>query len=123
MPSDNTRLYVGDRLIVLATSNSLQRIERGEMAPRLWQVQVDKALNRDAIDDGADEIALIAGFSIGTARELMNHLPRMLRRPLYKHQAQRLVRALSKVKVLVRSVPIASDTESDQSNTSRFSIR
>lgn len=75
MPSDDTRLYVGDRLIVLATTNSLQRIERGEMAPRRWQVQIEKALNRNAIDDGADQIALISGCSIGTARELMNHLP------------------------------------------------
>ena len=104
MPSDDTRLYGGDRLIVLATTNSLQRIERGEMAPRLWQVQIEKAFNRDAIDDGADEIALISGCSISTAIELMNNLPRMLRRPLYKHQAQHLVRELSKVKVLARLI-------------------
>jgi Trk K+ transport system NAD-binding subunit len=121
MPSDHTRLYVGDRLIVLATSSSLQRIERGEMAPRRWQVQIEKALNRDAIDDGADEIALISGCSIGTARELMNHLPRMLRRPLYKHQAQRLVRELSSVKVLARLIFIADDTKSNRPNTSNFS--
>lgn len=113
MPSDHTRLNVGDRLIVLATSNSLQRIERGEIAPRHWQVKIEKALNRDAIDDGADEIALISGCSIGTARELMNHLPRMLRRPLYKHQAQHLVRELSGVKVLAHLVSIASNIEAD----------
>ena len=113
MPSDHIRLNVGDRLIVLATSNSLQRIERGEMAPRNWQVQIEKALTRDAIDDGADEIALISGCSIGTARELMNHLPRMLRRPLYKHQAQHLVRELIGVKVLAHLVSIAGDTETD----------
>ena len=119
MPSDDTRLYVGDRLVVLATSSSLQRIERGEMAPRCWQVQIEKALNRDAIDDGADEIALISGCSIGTARELMNHLPKMLRRPLYKYQAQRLVRELSSLHVVARLIP-TSDTESEQSDTSKF---
>lgn len=118
MPSDDTRLYVGDRLIVLATSNSLQRIERGEMAPRRWQVQIEKALNRDAIEDGADEIALISGCSIGMAREVMNHLPGMLRRPLYKHQAQRLVRELDKVKVLARLIPTASDIECDSPQSS-----
>ena len=99
MPSDDICLHTGDRLIVLATSSSLQRIERGEIAPRLWQVQIEKALTRDAIFDGANEIALISGCSIGTARELMNHLPGLLRRPLYKHQAQRLVRDLNKVQV------------------------
>lgn len=111
LPSDDTRLFVGDRLIVLATSNSLQRIERGEMAPRRWQVQVEKALTQDAIDDGADEIALIAGCSIGTATELMNRLPKMLRRPLYQHQAHRLVEELSAAKVLARLVPTASSTD------------
>ncbi len=119
MPSDDTRLYVGDRLVVLATSNSLQRIERGEMAPRRWQVQIERVLNRDAIDDGADEIALISGCSIGTARELMNHLPKMLRRPLYKYQAQRLVRELNSLHVVACLIP-TSDTESEQSDTSRF---
>ncbi len=94
MPSEHTRLNVGDRLIVLATSNSLLGIGWGEMAPLHWQVQIEKALTRNAIDDGADEIALISGCSIGTARKLMNHLPRMLRRPLYKHQAQHLVRLI-----------------------------
>lgn len=44
MPSDDICLHTGDRLIVLATSSSLQRIERGEIAPRLWQVQIEKAL-------------------------------------------------------------------------------
>ncbi len=99
MPSDDICLHTGDRLIVLANSSSLQRIERGEIAPRLWQVQIEKALTRDAIFDGANEIALISGCSIGTARELMKHLPGLLRRPLYKHQAQRLVRDLNKVQV------------------------
>lgn len=110
MPSGHTRLYVGDRLIVLAKSNSLQRIERGEMAPRRWQVQIQKALNQDAIDDGADEIALISGCSISTAREVMNHLPKMLRQPLYKHQAQQLVRELINIKVSARLIfiPIPS---------------
>lgn len=114
MPSNDTRLSVGDRLIVLATSNSLQRIERGEMAPKRWQVQIERALNQGAIDDGADEIALILGCSTGIALELMNHLPGMLRRPIYKHQAQHLVRELSAVKVLARLIPTASDTEALQ---------
>lgn len=117
MPSDDICLQSGDRLIVLATSSSLQRIERGEIAPRLWQVQIEKALTRDAIFDGANEIALISGCSIGTARELMKHLPGLLRRPLYKHQAQRLVRDLSKVQVRAHLVAIADDTRNDQPDT------
>lgn len=113
MPSDDTRLYVGDRLIVLATSNSLQRIERGEIAPQTWQVQIEQALTRDAIFDGANEIALTSGCSIATARQLMNHLPTMLQRSLYKHQAQHLVRELGKVQVLARLISTDRDTETD----------
>jgi hypothetical protein len=38
MPSDDVRLVVGDRLIVLATIDGLKRIERGELGDRTWQV-------------------------------------------------------------------------------------
>ncbi len=102
MPSDHTKLAVGDRLIVLANSNSLQRIERGEMFPRIWQVQVDKVLAQDAIFDGANEISIISGCNIGTARELMHNLPGQLPVALYKQQALLLVRRLSKLRVTAR---------------------
>ncbi len=99
MPSYETRLSCGDRLIVLATSLSLQYIERGELAPRNWQVKIEAALTTDAIFEGANEIILITGCSIGTARDLMHHLPSLLHQPLYKHQAQSLVHKLSRVQV------------------------
>ncbi len=38
MPWYDVKLDAGDRLIVLATSSSLQQIEWGEMLPRPWQV-------------------------------------------------------------------------------------
>lgn len=107
MPSDHIRLEVGDRLVVLVTVESLQRIERGEILPRNWQVQVDKILTRDAVFDGARAIARISGCEINTATELMHHLPGVLP-PLYKHQAQRLVRELSKVQTLAHLIPFPS---------------
>ncbi|XHX77515.1 MAG: NAD-binding protein [Stenomitos frigidus ULC029] len=102
MPSDDTRLEAGDRLVVLATINSLQQIERGEMLPRDWYVCIDKALSRDAVFDGATTIARVSGCSINVARDCMNQLPGTLPMPLYKHQAQRLTRELSKAQVLAR---------------------
>lgn len=110
MPSDDARLYIGDRLIVLANSNSLQRIERGEMAPRRWQVQIEKALTQAAVSEGANQITLISGCSYSKAKELMHHLPQMLPRSLYKHQAQRLVRELSNAKVEARLIFMAEIT-------------
>ncbi|MDZ8055632.1 MAG: potassium channel family protein [Aulosira sp. ZfuVER01] len=97
---NDVKLNAGDRLIVLATSRGLQRIEWGEMLPRLWQVQIEKALTKNALADGAEEIALITGCSFATARQWMNNLPGVLPTPLYKYQAQSLVRELRKVQVL-----------------------
>ncbi|WP_335144014.1 potassium channel family protein [Nostoc sp.] len=109
MPSDHTQLAVGDRLIVLANSNSLQRIERGEMFPRNWQVQIERVLAQDAIFDGANEISIISGCNIGVARELMHNLPAQLPRALYKQQAMLLVRRLSKLRVTARLKPLVEN--------------
>jgi Trk K+ transport system NAD-binding subunit len=112
MPWDDVRLCGGDRLIVLATSTGLQRIEWGEMLPRLFKVQIEKTLTRNASADGAEEIALITGCSSTTARQWMNNLPRVLPTPLYKHQAQHLVRKLIKVQVLASVISIEQSSNS-----------
>lgn len=104
LPSEDIRLDVGDRLVVLATSESLQRIERRELAPKLWQVQVEKALTSDAMFEGANEISRISGCSISASRHLMASLPAELPTPLYRHQAQRLIRRLGKVQVIAHIV-------------------
>lgn len=119
MPADDLRLQIGDRLIVLATSSSLQQIERGEMAPRQWQIKIEAAPTRDAVFEGANEIARISGCSLHAAREIINHLPGMLPRSLYKHQAQHLVRRLSKIQVSAHLIPTTNQPESDLSNTSK----
>ena len=106
MPSDDTRLEVGDRLVVLATSTTLQQIERGERLPRQWQVCIDKALSNDALFEGATTIARVSGCSINAARDCMRQLPCPLPFSLYKHQAQRLTRELGKVQVLAHLVPL-----------------
>ncbi|MEH2318814.1 potassium channel family protein [Nostoc sp.] len=112
MPWYDVKLHAGDRLIVLATSTSLQRIEWGEMLPRLWQVQIEKALTTNAIMYGAEEIVLITGCSSATARQWMNNLPIVLPIPLYKHQAQRLVRELAKIQVLANVIFIGQPSNS-----------
>lgn len=101
IPSEDTRLHVGDRIVVLATVKSLQRIERGDIQilPRCWQIQVEKALYQDAIFDGGNIISRITGCTLAFAREFMNNLPQLLPIPLYQHQGERLVRELSKAQV------------------------
>jgi Trk K+ transport system NAD-binding subunit/uncharacterized membrane protein len=97
LPSDDIKLNVGDRLIVLATVNSLHQIDRQEKLPRDWQVHIDAAATKSAVFEGARAITRIVGCSMSTATEVMNHLPALLPIPLYKHQALRLVRELSKI--------------------------
>ncbi|MBI4780056.1 MAG: potassium channel protein [Oscillatoriophycideae cyanobacterium NC_groundwater_1537_Pr4_S-0.65um_50_18] len=106
MPSEDMRLYVGSRLIVLATSQSLQWVERGEMMPRQWQVRIEQALNSYAITEGVNQIALISGCNIGIAKKLMLSLPATLEQPLYEHQALRLVRKLNEIHVLAQAIKL-----------------
>ncbi len=104
MPTDDVRLEVGDRLVVLATINSLQRVERGALLPRTWHVQLDRTLAQSAAFDGATTLTRITDCSINQARDLMQQLPTLLPLSLYQHQAQRLVRELGKVQVIAHVV-------------------
>ncbi|WP_008317854.1 potassium channel family protein [Leptolyngbya sp. PCC 6406] len=102
MPSDDIRLEVGDRLVVLATIRGLQRIEQHHLALRQWRVEILQAVAYDAQFEGAAEIARVAGCDIGAARTLMTHLPAVLPQPLHRHQALRLVRLLLRSRVKAR---------------------
>ncbi|MDY7012806.1 MAG: NAD-binding protein [Cyanobacteriota bacterium] len=104
MPSEDVKLAVGDRLIVLATSEALRRVELGKpaMHPKQWRVRVEKALTEEARFEGANAIARISDCPLATARALMNDLPHILVAPLYEHQAKRLVRELSKIQVVAK---------------------
>ena len=104
MPSDDIRLAVGDRLIILATINGLKRIENGEIKQPNLQVMIEAAPSEYAIFQGANEVAGISGCSMNQAREFMNNLPGILPKLLYKHQAQRLVRTLKKAFVRARLI-------------------
>ncbi|TVQ47965.1 MAG: potassium transporter TrkA [Gloeocapsa sp. DLM2.Bin57] len=101
MPSDDLQLVEGDRLVVLATVEGLQRIEEGQLNldAKQYFIRVEKALNSEAAFSGANLIVLISGCSVPQARELFQHLPATLDVPLYKQQANRLVRGLNKRQV------------------------
>ena len=99
MPSDDIQLQAGDRLFVLASIRGLRRIERGQLSERQWRIKVEEAIAHDARFDGAGEIARITGCDIGVAREFMAHLPNVFPQQLYLHQALRLVRRLTRLRV------------------------
>lgn len=98
-PGDELRLDVGDQLVVLATINGLQRIERGEARPPDCRVLVEKALNADAAFAGGNLIAQIVGCELSEARQVMEQLPTFIPRSLYRHQARHLIRQLGRARV------------------------
>jgi Trk K+ transport system NAD-binding subunit len=103
MPSEDRRLDVGDRLVVLATTASLQRIERAERAERDWEIWIERVLNPAAVFDGATELARVSGCDMRLARHTLTHVPTQLPRLLYKHQALRLVRRLHRLQIIARA--------------------
>jgi Trk K+ transport system NAD-binding subunit len=112
MPSDDIRLQVGDRLIVLATINSLQRIEWGILTPpRRWQLQALKPLNAGATYYAGNTLENISGCELSKARAFMDHLPEtpdvpgVMELSLYDHQAAHLLRKLRKL-LPVRLIPV-----------------
>jgi Trk K+ transport system NAD-binding subunit len=110
MPTDDIRLVIGDRLVVLATIEGLQRVELGTRHSPLWQVSVEKAMTAAAIFEGGNIIVRISGCSLSAARELM-HNPGILNVPLYKPQAERLVHALEKFQVTAQILPIIPSSD------------
>ncbi len=99
MPSPEIRLKVGDLIIVLATVDSLQRIEQGNilLTSRCWGVRIYSVPNQDAAFEGANAIARISGCDLSLARNLMKSCPQTLPMPFYQHQAQYLIRELSQI--------------------------
>ena len=99
LPSDRVRLAAGDRLVVLATVDGLQRVEKGTPREQAWTVEIVRAPMKDGAFEGAMTIARVTGCEVETARRAMEHLPAKIPVPLYKQQGRRLVRELSRVQV------------------------
>lgn len=101
MPPEDIFLAVGDRLVVLATVEGLQRIEQGklQLEQKCYFVHVEKAFDSDAAFEGRNLVVRISGCSLNLAVELFNNLPGTLTMPLYKHQAALIVMGLNKRRV------------------------
>ncbi len=113
MPVDDIRLRVGDRLVVLATIEGIKRIEQGNLRNPGWQVKIEKAVGINRTFEGATTIARITGCPLPMATRVMEKLPAILPKPLYKYQGYRLVNELNKVQVLARLLPLSGLASSD----------
>ncbi|WP_190800812.1 NAD-binding protein [Leptolyngbya sp. FACHB-261] len=90
------RLQAGDRLVVLATSSSLQSIEQGTMLPRQWHLTLEQMRpNVDALDV-VQVLTRHLDCNLNHAQALLTRLPRVLPQPLYALQAYRLHTALER---------------------------
>jgi Trk K+ transport system NAD-binding subunit len=108
-PSEDVRLEVGGRLVVLATMKALQNAEHGISGERGYQIRILRALTEQATFEGARTISRLTGCSLGAARSFMSRIPGALSQPLFRHQAQRLVHELFGVGVHAEVVPINVD--------------
>jgi Trk K+ transport system NAD-binding subunit len=97
MPSDDRRLTVGDRLVVLASINGLRRIEHRDIAPaQRWRLEVQQPLNQDARQEGSSILHRISGCNLEQARAFMSRLPGAIDLDLYEYQADRLMEELNR---------------------------
>ncbi len=101
MPSywDKSPLEPGDRIVVLANFDSLQKIQTGDRLLPKYNLRVKKAPLQDAILKATFTIAFICGCNREKVQKLMYNLPGTLDCPIYNHQGQLLLRKLRKLGV------------------------
>ncbi|MEM6399285.1 MAG: NAD-binding protein [Cyanobacteria bacterium P01_D01_bin.116] len=101
MPSywDKSPLEPGDRIVILANFDSLQKIEIGDRQLPKYKLRVKQAPLQDAIFKATSTIAFMSGCNREKVQKLMNNLPGTLDFPIYKHQGQLLLRKLRKLGV------------------------
>lgn len=106
MPSEDLRLNNEDRLIVLATTDGLRRIELGQLnfSRKSYRVLIEKVASQEAEFEAANTIDRVTNCGLNLAREVMKNIPQTLSVPLYKQQAKRLVKELSKAMVKARII-------------------
>ena len=102
MPKNYKKIESGIRLVVLATIDGLKRMERGRIGiyPKNWQVVIESAVTEVARFDGANQITKMTNYPLNRARDLIDNLPQTLPVPLYKLQAQDLIRILQQHQVM-----------------------
>ncbi len=91
LPTDDMVLAAGDRLVVLASIQGLQRIEQGKLIPpRRWRLWAGPVLSPELGLDAGNVLTNISGCHLNQARDFIQSLPGTLELKLYDHQAYRL---------------------------------
>jgi len=113
LPSYDIHLAAGDRLIVLATTEALHRIELGtdNAQPRRWELQITAIENQRQLPQAVDSIVRITGCDYNQARRYIQNYTHPLPVPLFKHQGLRLVRELGRLQVTAHLVEKEEDTQ------------
>jgi hypothetical protein len=71
-----------------------------------WTIRVEKTISQSALFEGANIISRVCGCELDLSRNFLENLPGNFRLPLYKQQAQRLIRELKSVQVIAHLVVI-----------------
>jgi len=90
LPVDDMVLETQDTLVVLATIEGLQRIEKGELMLAEYELHIDMPLRNQVLFDGANILARMTGVALEECRNFMDNLPAVFPEALYLHQAKLL---------------------------------
>ncbi len=108
LPPYYLKVKEGDRIIILATSNGLRRIEAGRSIPKSKRIEISSSLNPNLATEAPSLISNISGCPLGIATATMQCLPAILPTPLYEHQAERLVLELKRLQVQASIISIST---------------
>jgi Trk K+ transport system NAD-binding subunit len=97
MPSVDIRLGKGDKLTVLATMDSLRRVENGEMVPPSCELTIYRMGSHWSKLEGIRVIAKDTDCSLSEAKQVVENLPCCFPRRLYHHQGQQLLQKLRRM--------------------------
>jgi len=95
-PVDDMLLETQDTLVVLATTEGLQRVEKGELLLAEYELHIDIPLRNQALFDGANILARMTGVTLKECRNFMDNLPAVFPEALYLHQAKLLMTMLKR---------------------------
>ena len=115
MPSESLRLTVGDQLTVLATIDSLRRIEAGERKMPSHQLFVHRVKSNWAKSEGVLAITKATDCTLGEAQDLLENLPGPLPTMLYLHQGHRLLERLRKMGIQAELLDRNTGVKANQS--------
>ncbi len=110
LPFDDTVLKAGDTLVVLATVDSIFRVEKGTLQAPEYFIKVEAPRYQGACFYGGTILSRMTGTNIAICMEFMEHLPAVFPEKLYLHQGIHLIERLKRNMIYASLVKEGGET-------------